>query len=51
MPRPLRDFLYLRITLNRYQLFGTTDQCLLPSAENKQHFLESVVLINGEITT
>ena len=51
MPRPLRDFLYRRIALNRYQLFGTTDQCLLPSAENKQHFLESVVHINGEITT
>ena len=51
MPRPLRDFLYRRIALNRYQLFGTTDQCLLPSAENKQHFLESVVYINGEITT
>ena len=47
MPRPLRDFLYRRIALNRYQLFGTTDQCLLPSAENKQHFLESVVHING----
>ena len=47
MPRPLRDFLYRRIALNRYQLFGTTTQCLLPSAENKQHFLESVVHING----
>ena len=47
MPRPLRDFLYRRIALNRYLLYGTTDQCLLPSAENKQHFLESVVHING----
>ena len=47
IPRSLRDFLYRGIALNRYQFFGTTDQCLLPSAENKQHFLESVVHING----
>ena len=40
IPRPIRDFLYNRVALNRYQLFGTTDHCLLPSADNKQHFLE-----------
>ena len=44
MPKLLRDFLYRRVALNRYQLFGTTDHCILPSAE-KQHFLENV--ING----
>ncbi|MEZ2901323.1 thiol-disulfide oxidoreductase DCC family protein [Acinetobacter terrestris] len=40
IPRFIRDFLYRRVALNRYQLFGTTDNCLLPSAENKSHFLE-----------
>jgi predicted DCC family thiol-disulfide oxidoreductase YuxK len=43
LPRPIRDFLYRRIALNRYQLFGTTNNCLLPSAENKSHFLEHAI--------
>ncbi|MEG0482010.1 MAG: thiol-disulfide oxidoreductase DCC family protein [Acinetobacter sp.] len=43
IPKFIRDFLYRRIALNRYRLFGTTDQCLLPSHENKKHFLDSVV--------
>lgn len=42
-PRFLCDFLYRRVALNRYQLFGTTNSCLLPSIENKQHFLENAV--------
>ncbi len=40
MPQAIRDFLYRRVALNRYQLFGTTDYCLLPSTDNQQHFLE-----------
>ncbi|OTG97018.1 thiol-disulfide oxidoreductase [Acinetobacter sp. ANC 4654] len=40
IPRPIRDFLYRCVALNRYQLFGQTNDCLLPSADNKQHFLE-----------
>lgn len=40
VPRFIRDFLYNRIALNRYNLFGKTQTCVLPSAENKQHFLE-----------
>ncbi|OTG68677.1 thiol-disulfide oxidoreductase [Acinetobacter sp. ANC 4470] len=43
IPRFIRDFLYNRVALNRYQLFGTTDHCLLPSANNKHHFLEHVL--------
>ena len=43
IPRFIRDFLYRRVALNRYQLFGTTDNCLLPSAENKSHFLEHAI--------
>ena len=40
IPRPIRDFLYRCVALNRYPLFGQTNACLLPSAENKRHFLE-----------
>ena len=40
IPRPIRDFLYRCVALHRYQLFGQTDNCLLPSAENKLHFLQ-----------
>lgn len=40
MPQAIRDFLYRRVALNRYQLFGTTDHCMLPSTDNQQHFLE-----------
>lgn len=43
IPRPIRDFLYRCVAFNRYQLFGTTEYCLLPSAENKQHFLEHAI--------
>lgn len=43
IPRFIRDFLYRRVALNRYQLFGTTNNCLLPSAENKSHFLEHAI--------
>ena len=40
IPRPIRDFLYRCVALHRYQLFGQTNACLLPSTENKRHFLE-----------
>ncbi len=43
IPRPIRDFLYHRVALNRYWLFGQTHQCLIPSAENRQHFLEQAI--------
>ena len=41
VPRPLRDWLYDRIALNRYRLFGTYDQCLLPTADHDSRFLQS----------
>ncbi|AUX85424.1 thiol-disulfide oxidoreductase [Acinetobacter sp. ACNIH2] len=43
IPRPFRDFLYRRVALNRYTLFGKTDTCLIPSQENKHHFLEQII--------
>lgn len=39
IPRPLRDWAYDRIALNRYRLFGRYDSCLLPSADHARRFL------------
>ena len=32
-PRPVRDWLYLRMARNRYALLGRTDLCALPDRE------------------
>ena len=40
VPAFIRNFLYRFIASNRYRIFGKTETCLLPSAENKHHFLE-----------
>lgn len=40
IPKVVRDFLYQKIASNRYRIFGKTDSCIFPSAENKKHFLE-----------
>ncbi|MGE8504353.1 MAG: thiol-disulfide oxidoreductase DCC family protein [Pseudomonas sp.] len=39
IPRPLRDWSYDRIALNRYRLFGWNEVCLLPSADHAERFL------------
>lgn len=41
IPRPLRDWGYDRIALNRYRLFGRYDSCLLPSADHARRFLHN----------
>ncbi|MCV4290202.1 thiol-disulfide oxidoreductase DCC family protein [Pseudomonas capsici] len=41
VPRPLRDWGYDRIALNRYRLFGRYDSCLLPTADHEQRFLKA----------
>jgi predicted DCC family thiol-disulfide oxidoreductase YuxK len=38
-PRPLRDWCYDRIALNRYRLFGRYDSCLIPSTDHAKRFL------------
>lgn len=43
VPSIIRDFLYRRVALNRYPLFGTTSSCLLSSQENRSHFLEHAI--------
>lgn len=39
VPRPLRDWCYDRIALNRYRLFGRHAVCLLPTADHAGRFL------------
>ena len=38
IPRPVRDFLYDRIALNRYTLFGKLDACMAPDAGTRARF-------------
>ena len=40
IPKGLRNWLYDRIALNRYNLFGKYDSCLLPTKENENRFLK-----------
>ena len=39
LPRALRDWLYDRIALNRYRLFGKYDYCTLPGADHEGRYL------------
>jgi predicted DCC family thiol-disulfide oxidoreductase YuxK len=39
IPRPLRDWLYLRLARNRYRLFGRADLCALPDPALQQRIL------------
>jgi predicted DCC family thiol-disulfide oxidoreductase YuxK len=39
VPRPVRDWLYDRVALNRYQLFGKTESCMVPTPELMRRFV------------
>lgn len=39
IPSPIRDWVYDRIARNRYRLFGKTEVCVVPSAEDEARFL------------
>jgi predicted DCC family thiol-disulfide oxidoreductase YuxK len=39
IPKPIRNWLYDRIALNRYRLFGKYDACLLPTADHEARYL------------
>lgn len=41
LPLSLRNWLYDRIALNRYVLFGRYEQCLLPSPDHAERFLNA----------
>ena len=38
-PQPVRDWLYDRIAQNRYALFGRTEECMVPTPEERARFL------------
>ena len=40
LPKGIRNWLYDRIALNRYYLFGQYDSCMLPSKENENRFIK-----------
>jgi predicted DCC family thiol-disulfide oxidoreductase YuxK len=40
LPPIFRDFLYDRVAKNRYNWFGKSDSCMLPTAEMKKRFLD-----------
>lgn len=40
IPKGVRNWLYDRIALNRYTLFGKYESCMLPSKENEHRFLK-----------
>lgn len=40
IPRFFRDKLYNLISKNRYRIFGTRDECMVPSPEVNNRFLE-----------
>jgi predicted DCC family thiol-disulfide oxidoreductase YuxK len=39
LPRPVRNWLYDRVARNRYQLFGRTESCMVPSPELMRRFV------------
>ena len=39
VPRVIRDWLYDRVALNRYRIFGRYDVCLLPTPDHERRFL------------
>jgi predicted DCC family thiol-disulfide oxidoreductase YuxK len=41
LPKGLRNWLYDRIALNRYALFGKYDSCMLPSKATEDRFLKN----------
>jgi predicted DCC family thiol-disulfide oxidoreductase YuxK len=42
VPKCLRNWLYDRITLNRYHFFAKYDTCMLPNKENENRFLKDI---------
>jgi len=39
IPRPVRDWLYDRVALNRYRIFGRKERCMVPTGDLLERFL------------
>lgn len=40
IPKPIRDFFYKIIANNRYKWFGKSEECMIPSPDIRQRFLD-----------
>ena len=40
LPRPIGDWVYDRIAVNRYRLFGRTDSCMIPPPHWRDRFID-----------
>ena len=40
VPRPLRDWVYRFVAVNRYRVFGKYDSCMLPDINQRSRFLD-----------
>jgi len=40
VPRPLRDWVYDRIAMNRYRIFGKDESCMVPTPDLMDRFLK-----------
>jgi len=40
IPKPIRDWMYDRIALNRYHLFGKYEYCSLPTPDHDKRYLD-----------
>jgi predicted DCC family thiol-disulfide oxidoreductase YuxK len=40
VPKPIRDWIYLQIGMNRYQWFGKREVCMIPTSELKARFYD-----------
>jgi predicted DCC family thiol-disulfide oxidoreductase YuxK len=41
IPSPIRDWLYDRVALNRYRVFGRFESCVLPTADHLERYLDA----------
>lgn len=41
IPRVIRDFIYEKVAMHRYDWFGKSDKCMVPSPEMSGRFLDS----------
>jgi predicted DCC family thiol-disulfide oxidoreductase YuxK len=40
LPRQVRDFLYKKISKNRYSLFGKKESCMIPALDLREKFID-----------
>ncbi len=39
VPKPIRNWVYRRIANNRYRLFGSSEECIIPDEQIKSRFI------------